>query len=367
MTDAKGQKGKEERRLLPRAKDIKAFLDEYVIGQERSKKILSVAVYNHYQRVTLSKEHPSVKMQKGNVLLIGPTGTGKTLLAETLARFVGVPFSISDATTLTQAGYVGEDVENVVLRLLQAAHGQIEECERGIIYIDEIDKIGRKSESASLTRDVSGEGVQQALLKMIEGSVVQVPPNGGRKHPHEKCISIDTHHILFICGGAFEGINQIVAQRQQNKAIGFSPEGNISGSQAARILPGDLLKFGMIPEFVGRLPITATLERLDEADLVRILTEPKNALVKQYANLFALEGIALRFSPEALYTIAREAIALGSGARGLRSIMEELLLDVMYELPSHAGQKEYLIDEKEIGRLLSLLEAERREERRRAV
>ena len=338
---------------LPKPPEINAYLDQHVIGQEQAKRFLSVAVYNHYKRIALACNDSDVKIQKGNVLLIGPTGTGKTLLAETLARTVGVPFSISDATTLTQAGYVGEDVENVVLRLLQAAEGNIAECEKGIIYIDEIDKIGRKGESTSLTRDVSGEGVQQALLKMVEGSVVQVPPQGGRKHPQEKCIPINTHHILFICGGAFEGIDRIVARRLEKRVIGFGGGGIGPELRSARILPEDLLQFGMIPEFVGRFPIITPLRNLNERDLVRILTEPKNALIKQYEKLFSLEGTTLRFSEKALCAVAGEAIALGTGARGLRSILEALLLDVMYELPAHSGRKEYVIDEKEIGRLLA--------------
>jgi len=363
MLESRGQKELEDRRRLPRPPDIKAFLDEYIIGQERAKKVLSVAVYNHYKRVFTPADDAFPSMHKGNVLLIGPTGTGKTLLAETLARIVGVPLSISDATTLTQAGYVGEDVENVILHLFQASDGKIEQCERGIIYIDEIDKIGRKSESPSLTRDVSGEGVQQALLKMIEGMVVSVPPHGGRKHPHEKMIPIDTGQILFICGGAFEGIDSIVSQRMENKTIGFGSGAVQRKRLTHRILPEDLLKFGMIPEFVGRLPIISRLESLDEGDLVRILREPKNALTKQYERLFSLEGIALRFKKDALYAIAREAIALGTGARGLRSILEEILLDLMYELPMDSMEKEYELDGKDIERILAPhLEEEKREE-----
>jgi len=349
------QHGLKKNHKIPRPSEMKAFLDEYIVGQERAKKTLSVAVYNHYRRLWLHQADPSLKMQKGNLLLIGPTGTGKTLFAETLARVVGVPLSISDATSLTQSGYVGEDVENVVLRLLQAADGNIEACERGIIYIDEIDKVGRKSESPSLTRDVSGEGVQQALLKMIEGSVVHVPPNGGRKHPHEKLIPVNTEHILFICGGAFEGIEAIAAQRLQEKTIGFgsmSPSGE--GRKKNRIVPDDLLKYGMIPEFLGRLPIIVALKHLKAPDLVRILTEPKNAIIRQYERLFKLEGIALRFEQDALLAVSEEALALGSGARGLRAILEEILLDIMYALPGEENNpKEYRVTRREVVRLLT--------------
>ncbi len=353
-----------EQRRLPWPKEIKAFLDEYVVGQEEAKKILSVAVYNHCMRITLLDES-DVEMQKGNILLIGPPGTGKTLLVQTLARVVGVPFSISDATALTQAGYVGEDVENVIFRLLQAARWQIGLCERGIVYIDEIDKIGRKSDSPSLTRDVSGEGVQQALLKIMEGTVVNVPPQGGRKHPEEKGIPVDTRHILFICGGTFEGLDRIVGQRRAKKEIGFGRDRGDGLPLNRRILPQDLIRFGMVPEFVGRLPIITTLQSLTEADLVRVLIEPKNSLVKQYEKLFALEGVRLQFSREALAAVARGAMTLGIGARGLRSILEELLLDVMYELPSHSGRRECLIDEEKVDHVLSSLG--RREERREAV
>jgi len=337
---------------LPRPPKIKAYLDEYIVGQERAKKILSVALYNHYKRVFLHQKDPTLTMQKGNVLLIGPTGTGKTLFAETMARFVGVPLSISDATTLTQSGYVGEDVENVVLRLLQAADGNVEKCEQGIIYIDEIDKAGRKDESPSLTRDVSGEGVQQALLKMVEGTVVNVPPHGGRKHPHEKLIPINTRNILFICGGAFEGIESIVAQRIKNKTIGFGSMNALQEIKNTRILPEDLLKFGMIPEFIGRLPIIAPLNRLRVRDLVHILTKPKNAIIKQYERLFELEGMKLHFSGEALIAIANESIALGTGARGLRSILEEILLDLMYELPENATGEVCHVNEEMVQKLL---------------
>ncbi len=349
----RGEDVLKERRKLVRPPEIKAFLDDFVIGQERAKKILSVTVYNHYKRVCFPEKDASLRMRKGNVLLIGPTGTGKTLIADTLARVVGVPLSVSDATTLTQSGYVGEDVENVVLRLYQASDGKIEQCERGIIYIDEIDKIGRKSESPSLTRDVSGEGVQQSLLKMIEGTIVNVPPHGGRKHPHEKMIPVNTANVLFICGGAFEGIEDIIARRLEKKSIGFGSSAGGREKFNNRILPEDLLKFGMIPEFLGRLPIIAKLERLDEHDLVRILREPKDAITKQYERLFSLEGIRLRFSGDALYAIAREAIALGTGARGLRAILEEILLDIMYELPEHTENKEFLVSEEMVEHLFS--------------
>lgn len=347
MFETSGNKMKKEmdKKRLPRPSEIKAYLDEYVIGQDRAKKILSVTFYNHYKRVLFPEKDPLMQMKKGNVLMIGPTGTGKTLMADMLARIVDVPFSISDATTLTQAGYVGEDVENVVLRLYQAADEKIEACERGIIYIDEIDKLGRKNESPSLTRDVSGEGVQQSLLKMIEGAVVNVPPHGGRKHPHEKLIPINTSNVLFICGGTFDGIQSIVSTRLEKRDIGFGGKPDVRKSFKNRILPEDLIQFGMIPEFLGRLPIIAKLDALDEDDLVSILRNPKDAIIKQYERLFFLEGISLRFSEDSLYTIAREAVLLGTGARGLRSILEEILLDMMYELPEDLEGKEYWVTE----------------------
>ncbi len=322
---------------LPTPAEIKAFLDQYVIGQEAAKKVLSVAVYNHYKRLRHRAEASEVEIQKSNILLIGPTGTGKTLLAETLARFLEVPFAIADATTLTEAGYVGEDVENVVLRLLQAANMDVEAAEQGIIYIDEIDKIARKSEGPSITRDVSGEGVQQALLKIIEGTVAHVPPQGGRKHPHQELIPVNTKNILFILGGAFEGLDAIVKARTDQNPIGFA-----SGEQKEgrpEVIPEDLVKFGLIPEFVGRVPVIVELEPLDEEALVRILTEPKNALVKQYQALFAMEGVALEFTPAALREIARRAVERGTGARGLRAVIERSMYELMYALPGRNVQR----------------------------